>query len=146
MYGLEAIDNADGWQMAAIGVSIVFLSLILLAIVISQLHVFLEFWDRRMDQKTPEPNTAAGSCQEAKLPHPSICPEDIQSVAAIWLPLVAQLGDPFHLPDLYAKAADHNFPHPHLTINRLRQAGILVPADHCLFSWNMNVGGTECHG
>jgi Na+-transporting methylmalonyl-CoA/oxaloacetate decarboxylase gamma subunit len=141
MYGLEAISDAGGWQMAALGVSIVFLSLIFLAIIISQLHNVQDFWAARkpLPRNTPEPKTSIIAQQAATLHHPSICPEDIDTVADLWAPLVRQLNDPFRLQDLYEKAANNNFPHPHLTINRLRQAGILVPVDDCLFSWNTNV-------
>ena len=148
MYGLEAISNASGWQMAALGVTIVFVSLIVLAIIISQLHNLLEFWDKRSGllQNTPVPEIDSGPHRAARLPHPPVCPEDIDLVAALWEPLVEKLGVPFSLQELYESAAKNDFPHPHLTINRLRQAGILVPVDNCLFSWNTHIEDTDSHG
>jgi len=146
MYGLEAISDAGGWQMAALGVSIVFLSLIFLAIIISQLHNILEFRSPRKSLPGNGPETKTVGQQAATLHHPPICPEDIDTVADLWSPLVGQLNDPFRLQDLYEKAANNNFPHPHLTINRLRQAGILVPVDDCLFSWNTNVKDADDNG
>lgn len=141
MYGLEAITEARGWQMAALGVTIVFASLIILSILISQLHNFLEVWEKRKtlfqdgDASTvptaPQPATADSTL----LPHPAVCPDDINAVAAIWAPLIDQLEEPFTLAELYKSAAANQFPHPHLTINRLREAGILVPADNGRFAW-----------
>jgi Na+-transporting methylmalonyl-CoA/oxaloacetate decarboxylase gamma subunit len=137
MYGLEAISAADGWQMAALGISIVFLSLVILAIVISQLHNLLALWEKRktLVPGSPAPEVKEAPPNETGLPHPPVCPDEIDAVAVIWSPLVEQLESPFPLPDLYRIAAENNFPHPHLTINRLRQAGKLIPAGSGRFSW-----------
>lgn len=137
MFGLEAISNASGWQMAALGVSIVFLSLILLAVIISQLHNILELWDKRnaLVQAAPGPDQMKAPPDEHLLPHPPVCPDNIDAVAEIWAPLVQQLEEPFPLADLYRIAAQNHFPHPHLTINRLRQAGKLRPVENGRFSW-----------
>ncbi|MCJ8502651.1 OadG family protein [Desulfatitalea alkaliphila] len=141
MYGLEAINDAHGWQMAALGVSIVFSSLIVLSIVISQLHNLLELWEKR---KTLLPAGTAPDADAAPptvapdddlLPHPPVCPTEIAAVATLWDPLIQQLDAPFTLQALY-KAADANrFPHPHLTVNRLRDAGFLAPAGDGRFTW-----------
>lgn len=141
MYGLEAITDAHGWQMAALGVTIVFSSLIVLSIVISQLHNLLELWEKRKallpegtaPEPAPKPRTAAHD--ETLLPHPSVCPTEIAAVAAIWDPLIQQLEAPFTLQALYKAAAAHRFPHPHLTVNRLRDAGFLAPAGDGRFTW-----------
>jgi hypothetical protein len=145
---LNAISDAGGWQMAALGVGIVFLSLIVLSIIISQLHNVLELWDSRKSllQKSPQPDSVLETRPPAKLPHPSVCPEDILKVADLWAPLIRQLDDRFRLQDLYEKAAANNFPHPHLTINRLRQAGMLVLEDNGLFTWNANAKDADCNG
>jgi hypothetical protein len=138
MYGLEAIREAGGWQMAALGVIIVFTSLIVLSLVISQLHVVLEFWDKRGvrgPDGPPPPATQTSPPVQTLLPHPAISPDDVDGLAAVWSPLVEQLDDPFTLAELYRGAEQNNFPHPHLTVNRLRQAGILVPIGDGRFSW-----------
>jgi hypothetical protein len=138
MYGLEAIREAGGWQMAALGVIIVFTSLILLSLVISQLHVFLEFWEKRGlrgPDGPPPPATQTTPPVQTLLPHPPISPDDAEGLAAVWSPLVEQLNDPFTLADLYRGAEHNKFPHPHLTINRLRQAGFLIPIGDGRFSW-----------
>lgn len=138
MYGLEAISDASGWQMAALGVSIVFLSLIVLAVIISQLHKILAIWDKRkvLVQTASGPDQTEASPDEPLLPHPPVCPDDIDAVEEIWTPLVQQLEDPFPLSELYRLAARNHFPHPHLTINRLRQAGKLRPVENGRFSWH----------
>lgn len=141
MYGLEAITDAHGWQMAALGVTIVFSSLIVLSIVISQLHNLLELWEKRktlLPAGTPSDAPAAPRAvvhDDAVLPHPPVCPTEIAAVAALWDPLIQQLEAPFTLQALYKAAAAHRFPHPHLTVNRLRDAGFLAPAGDGRFTW-----------
>lgn len=155
MYGIEAINDANGWSLAALGILVVFSSLIILSIIISQLHKVLILWEKSGNlwpgggipdkPETPakqQPHSENGDGKESSpsadaqpLPHPHICPENINQIAAIWAPLAQELGDPFKLPDLYEAAAKHNFPHPHLTINRLRRENIILPADDGRFTF-----------
>ena len=45
MYGLEAINTANGWAISVVGISIVFSGLVTLSIIISQLHRVLNIWE-----------------------------------------------------------------------------------------------------
>lgn len=45
MIGIENITNNNGWAMAAVGASIVFLGLVVLSFVISQIHKILKLWE-----------------------------------------------------------------------------------------------------
>ncbi len=155
MYGIEAINAANGWNMAALGILVVFSSLIILSIIISQLHKILILWEKRKklipggmttdqpyfkngNRESGNENNAVtpGNVSDECVPHPRFCPEDILEVAAIWAPLAEKLGEPFSLGDLYKLAAKNNFPHPHLTIQRLRQENILVPSENGTFFFN----------
>ena len=164
MYGIEAINDANGWNLAALGILVVFSSLIILSIIISQLHKMLLLWEKRKNlwpgnqipEKSEAPETqqahpeigdekeSSPSGETQELPHPHTCPEDINEIAAIWAPLALELGDPFRLTDLYKTAAKHNFPHPHLTINRLRRENIILPADDGMFTFRHKP--EECSG
>ncbi len=151
MYGLSAIGAANGWSMAILGISIVFAGLITLSILISQLHKVLDFWenwewingksDRNTDRNTP--GTAAENSDVQLCSHPYFCPTEIDELTAVWEPLVNRLDTPFYLADLYELARKHNFPHPHLSINRLRSANILVPIGDRLFEWNTEANEEE---
>ena len=45
MYGLEAINDANGWAMAYTGAIIVFSGLVVLSFVVSQLNRILGWWE-----------------------------------------------------------------------------------------------------
>ena len=47
MYGIDNITANNGWAMAAVGATIVFLGLVVLSFVISQIHKILELWEKR---------------------------------------------------------------------------------------------------
>ncbi len=143
MYGIEAINAANGWNLAALGILVVFLSLIILSIIISQLHRILAVWDKKEDllpggmtvdrSQIRGNEKAASSGREETVPHPHVCPGDINEIAAIWAPLAEKIDDPFLLADLYKLAVKNDFPHPHMTIQRLWQENILVPAGDRMF-------------
>lgn len=134
MYGLEAINANNGWSMAVLGATIVFLGLVALTFAISQLHKLIDVWENRtVDKKrSAEPIAAAAGRPQ----HPKYCPDNIQDVAAIYEPLAAELGATFKLSALYALSQQYDFPHPHITISRLKDANILVPEGEGVFSWN----------
>jgi hypothetical protein len=153
VYGLEAINEANGWNMAALGILVVFSSLIILSIIIAQVHKLLDIWDNRKALiPTSEPEraglqkAAAGKpeteknknviCKELLVAHAAFCPENTHEIVDIWKPLIQKLEDPFHLADLYKIAAENDLPHPHLTINRLRREQILIPTENQKFTFN----------
>ena len=47
MFGFENITANNGWAMAVVGASIVFVGLVILSFVISQIHVILNLWERK---------------------------------------------------------------------------------------------------
>ncbi|NLJ26431.1 MAG: hypothetical protein GX433_00395, partial [Deltaproteobacteria bacterium] len=50
MYGLQAINAANGWVIALAGLGIVFTGLVILAILIAQTERFLKLWDRMCEE------------------------------------------------------------------------------------------------
>ena len=129
MYGLEAINAANGWSMALVGIFIVFTCLSLLSFVISQLHKFLPL-------KTDErPLESEARPQEKPVPVDK-CPTDLKVQAALFEPIIEELGSNFPLTALYAQAKEYSIPHPHLSISALREATILVPLGDGIFTWD----------
>lgn len=131
MYGLEAISANNGWAMAVTGPLIVMSGLTILAIIISQLHKLVAIFDK----KAP-PDAEGQGHPGDKLSVPNIFPDDILETADLYQPLIDKLDQPFELKDLYQVAVQHDFPHPILTVGRLRHAGILIPEGEGLFVWN----------
>ena len=135
MYGLEAISAYNGWAMAIIGPLIVMSGLTILSIIISQLHKLVAIFDKKAKQTT-EPPTKSKVKSKDEISVPKIFPNDILETAKIYQMLIDKLEQPFELSDLYQVAAQNNFPHPILTVNRLRGAEILISEGEGLFIWN----------
>ena len=138
MYGLEAINAANGWAMAYTGAIIVFSGLVVLSFVVSQLNRILGFWESFI--KYFKPTQQSKQTDEIKdedtfvVPH--CVPSDINKAAQYYSPVIKELDQPFELTSLYAISQQKGFPHPHITISCFRQANILVPEGDGLFRWN----------
>ena len=137
MYGFENITANNGWAMAFVGATIVFLGLVVLSLVISQIHKVLNIWEKRdelfarpKDRPRPdEAQTVAGPVyQQRRLP-------TVEELVSIYRPLVEQLKEPFDLVQLYEISDKMDLPHPNLSINRLREARILIAQDDGKFTW-----------
>lgn len=132
MYGLEAINAYNGWAMAIIGPLIVMSGLTILSIIISQLHKLVAILDKKAEQITEPPVTS-----KDEISVPCILPNDIFETAKIYQMLIDKLEQPFELSDLYKVARKNNFPHPILTVSRLRDSGILIRKNEGLFIWRL---------
>lgn len=123
--------------MAFVGATIVFLGLVVLSLVISQIHKILNLWEKRdelfarsKDKPRPgEAQTVAGPVyKQRRLP-------TVEELVSIYRPLVEQLKEPFDLVQLYEISNKMDLPHPNLSINRLREAQILIAQDDGTFTW-----------
>ena len=136
--GFENIAMNSGWSQALVGATTVMTGLVILSLAISQIHKLVDFWERRTRDTEPPASDAgavAGAPDDEVSP-PQRCPADINETDAIYQPLVDQLGSTFELKALYQRAAQYDFPHPHITIRCLREAGILTAEGEGLFRWN----------
>jgi len=138
LIGIENITNNNGWAMAAVGASIVFLGLVLLSFVISQIHKLLKLWEDkekyldRLKKWAPaagEEKSDAPIYKESRLPAAG-------ELAGTYRPLVEKLKEPFELPQLFELAKKMDLPHPHLSIQRLQEADILVAQGDGTFIWD----------
>lgn len=154
MNGLEAINNANGWNMAALGILVVFSSLIILSVIISQLHKALTLWQKKGDwlpgknrSETTVPAAEALNNETAKhdpaesitdsgtkrpalserSENAPVSPRSTDEILQAWSPLFEKLDTPFDLAQLYKLADEEDMPHPHLTITRLREENLLIP-------------------
>jgi len=138
LYGLEAINAANGWAMAYTGAIIVFSGLVVLSFVVSQLNRILGFWENfiakfKQNQQSEQTDEIE---DEDTFVIPHCVPSDIKEAAEYYSHIIKDLEQPFELTSLYAISQQKGFPHPHITISCFRQANILVPKGDGLFTWN----------
>ena len=137
MYSIDNITAANGWAMAAVGATIVFLGLVVLSVAIAQIHKILQFWEDRhtrwaRDKKqTPSADAQQSDARVYKEQH---LPE-VGELADTYGNLIESLSEPFQLTQLFEIAKQKDLPHPHLSINRLREEGILIVQEDGKFIW-----------
>jgi hypothetical protein len=136
--GLEAINHYNGWSMAFVGASIVFTGLVVLSLTISQLKIIIAFWENRVKTRNgkDEIQTKNSEITKKSIQLPAEWPKDIHEAANLYKPLFEKLGGIFQLADLYKLSGENDYPHPHLTIKRMRDAQIIIPTGDGNFSVN----------
>ncbi|BBO83442.1 OadG family transporter subunit [Desulfosarcina ovata] len=135
MYGLAAIQQANGWAMAGAGACIVLTGLAILSFLISLLPRLTGLFEPKA---APQPEPAAAVPEKEQAPTvvvPDQIPDDIEEACTIFMALTEGLGETFSLSDLHRKCRDANLANPHYSVNRFRDAGILIPAGEGLFYW-----------
>ena len=131
MYGLAAIQQANGWAMAGAGACIVLVGLAVLSFLISMIPRFTGIFE----EKAQPPVKKSETSTKPKMIVPDKLPEDLDAASTIYIALTEDLGEGFDLIDLHRKSKEIGLPHPHLSINRFRDAGILVSLGDGRFSW-----------
>ena len=138
MFGFENISANNGWAMAVVGATIVFLGLVILSFVISQVHKILKFWEQR-DELFNRNKKKAQIKESQTIKAPILLQRHLPSakeLASIYTPLVEQLKQPFNLLQLFDISNKMDLPHPHLSIKYLQEAGVLVPQGDGTFTWD----------
>jgi hypothetical protein len=124
--------------MAAVGASIVFLGLVVLTFVISQVHKILKLWERR--DEVPKENEKQAPVEEPKNKKATVSLQHhlptVKELTSIYRPLVEQLKQPFELLQLFEISNKMDLPHPHLSLKYLQEAGVLVPQGDGTFTWD----------
>ena len=136
MYGIEAIEAANGWAMAIAGALIVMAGLAILSLVISQLHKLVDLWEMRSNPPAEEPaSKIKESAENAYDPERPFL--NMAEAAKHYQAASQDLGDRFELRALFAIFYHSGFPHPHLTIRSLREEGYLVSEGDGSYSWKV---------
>lgn len=131
MFGLAAIEQANGWAMAAAGAGIVLSGLTVLSFLISLLPRI-----PGVSEKKPEPRIEPVAAPPApKKTAPERLPDDIQAAAKIVAELTENLGESFTLIELHRQCKSVGLANPHMAINQFREAGILQSLGDEQFSW-----------
>ena len=131
MYGLAAIQQADGWAMAGAGASIVLYGLTVLSFLNSMIPRITGVFEKQAAPQKESPLPA----EPPKHIVPEKLPADNNAAATIYMALMEDLGQEFTLVELHQKTRALGLPHPHLSINRFRDAGILISVGDDRFSW-----------
>ena len=130
MTGFAAVAHYNGWMIAALGASIVFAGLAVLAGVISQLPKIFDIFEKLAASK---PSAAPAP----KAPHrkATTTAATTESILVQIEPLAATLEEPFQLVELYRLCREHDVPHPHLSLSKLQQRGVLRTEGGGAFTW-----------
>lgn len=131
MYGLAAIQQANGWAMAGAGACIVLVGLSALSFLISMIPRLTGLFEG----KKSSPDVAQKKTALVEKPTSRIFSDDIEEASALFIEETEDLGEDFTLIDLHKKARELGVVDPHLTIRRFREAGILISAGEERFSW-----------
>ena len=138
MFGFENISANNGWAMAVVGASIVFLGLVVLSFVISQVHKILKLWEQR--DEFLKRNKKMAQIEEPKTVKTPVSRQprllSAKELTSIYRPLVEQLKQPFELIQLFEISNKMDLAHPHLSIKYLQEAGVLVPQGDGTFTWD----------
>jgi len=129
LFGLEAIIAHDGLSISVIGLSIVFVCLILLSFSVSRIHKLIELWDKK-DQKTPP---------VSGLTVLETVPQDVQRTSRQFKLLIEWIGEPFPLPKLLDLSEKCGLSRPHSTINEFIKCELIIPAENGYYVWNKQV-------
>ena len=124
--------------MAVVGASIVFLGLVVLSFVISQVHKILKLWEQRdklLNRHQKQAQIEEPKTIKAPVPMQRHLPT-VSDLTSIYRPLAEQLKQPFDLTQLFEISKKMDLPHPHLSIKYLQQAGVLVPQGDGTFTWD----------
>ncbi len=156
MHGLEAIAFNKGWEIAFLGVLIVFSGLVFLSLAISQLYKLLDLWDKRMDVfyfikdkirslevKHPVSKDSFGRSVTKYQPPPgTVASRPVPPHVIENLKLYKMLSETissvelFLLPRLLKVAKKRGLARPHSTINELIQERLLIPDGEGYFQWS----------
>jgi len=135
--GFEAIAHYNGWMMAALGATIVFIGLAVLSFVISQLPKLFSFFEKKGpgESSIPEVEKVEAAPEKTVASPPPLESTDPKEIAKQLEPLVSTLEEPFQLSDLYRLCRENDLPHPHLSLSCLQREGFLQPQGEGAFIW-----------
>ncbi|MFO7929956.1 MAG: OadG family protein [Desulfosalsimonas sp.] len=136
MKGIEAILYYEGPAMAVLGISVVFVALIVLALIISQLHKALFLWENKKLYFNKARLMFSSSEKTREPPAPGPYFDDIYESARQINLLVRTMGEPFSLPRLIRQAENIGISHAHSTISHLIVNNLIVPDRKGYFLWN----------
>jgi hypothetical protein len=137
LFGFEAIIAHDGLGISVIGISTVFIGLILLSLAVSRVHKLIGLWDKRNTyyQRLKKPQKRG----DQKTPSDMPVLQDIQRASRQFKLLIEWIGEPFPLPKLLDLSEKCGLYRPHSTINEFIKCKLIIPDENGYFIWNTQV-------
>lgn len=126
MKGIEAILHYDGFTMAVLGILTVFASLVVLAVIISQLHNVVKLWENKELYFDKVRGVFSAPGEPEPMPEVRYF-DDINESARQFKLLINNMGEPFSLPELIQKAETVGIAHAHSTVSHLIVSNLIVP-------------------
>lgn len=157
MYGLKAIEAANGWIISGVGLCIVFTGLIVLYLFTSNLERLLGWWDRKGEvfrSRAPEeppqaPATEGGTCELPEEPEEAPfygetirLTADQREVAEYFKMITDRLCEPFSLPMLLEQAEKRGVHRPYSHLETFLNLGLIEECeglDAGYYRWRKNV-------
>lgn len=142
MGGFSAITAANGWLIAALGISVVFFGLASLAFIITYFPRVIDWWNAHA--RTPKSIVpmlkSIFSHSKEKEPIISVAgeslePGDLENAEEALRLLTAHMGEPFKLPRLIEVAEQRGLAKVYPTINSMLMRGAMVGGPDGLFRW-----------
>ena len=142
MGGFSAITAANGWLIAALGISVVFFGLASLAFIITYFPRVINWWNAHA--RTPKSIVpmlkSVFSHSKEKEPIISVAEEsqepwDLEDAEEALRLLTAHMGEPFKLPRLIEVAEQRGLAKVYPTINSMLMRGTMVGGPDGLFRW-----------
>lgn len=137
MYGFEAIRINNGWAIAVVGITIVFMGLCSLSFIISRLYKLLDFYEHRknFNCSSTKKNTLKPENRE-----PSILFTDEQKInLQQFALLVKTMKGHLSLPKLLHLAKVIDLKDPHENLHHLLASGIIAADDNGWFCWDQEL-------
>ena len=139
MYGLDAISAHNGWQLSALGISIVFTGLIILSLIIAQIHKVLEFWDRKHTYWQRIKKLVQRKHRSEETASDLVLHKNVKESTRRFKLLIEQMGEPFSLPKLLGFSKKCGILHSRSSVNDLLRAKLIIPDGNGYFLWNHEV-------
>ena len=138
MGGLAAITAANGWLIAFLGISVVFVGLASLSLILSGFSRVIA-WHHTQSPQPVVPRLKGLFRRRGKMaflsPGETLNEGEIEEVEATLQALAASLDTPFKLPELLELAEGYGLPRPYSHINHLILIGRVVGGADGLFRW-----------
>ena len=135
MFGFEAIIAHDGVGISVIGISIVFVGLVLLSFAVSRIHKLIELWDKKNTsyqrvKKSQQKDQKTLSVSDLTVP------QDVRRASRQFKLLIEWMGEPFPLPKLLDLSRKCGLSSPHSTINEFIKCKLIIPDENGYYIWN----------
>ncbi len=140
MYGFEAINANNGWEISFLGICIVFTGLVLLSLAISQLHKILDLWENRDSYI----QLLKDRFNKKNIPNEETAPDIIvtdstRESARQFNILIKNMNEKyFPLPKLIKTAKSMGLMRPHFYLNQMLQIKLIIPDGSGFYYWEKN--------